>query len=72
MITGNLNQMYYTLHGLHAAYCREWSLKPKNNILIKVKLPLTLDNDLQRRIFQVHFKNISIYLTLYRNTYEIY
>lgn len=50
MITGNLNQMYYTLHGLHVAYCREWSLKPKNNILLKVKLPLTLDNDLQTYI----------------------
>lgn len=38
--------MYYMLYGLYVVYCWEWFLKFKNNILLKVKLLLILDNDL--------------------------
>lgn len=54
IITCNLNQMYYTLPGLHFSYFWEKPLEPKNNILCKVKLPYTIYNGLQSCILQVY------------------
>lgn len=54
IITCNLNQMYYTLPGLHFSYFWERPLEPKNNILCKVKLPYTIYNGLQSCILQVY------------------